>query len=238
MAFKAFVIDEQTTITIYKRGGSRSLRLSVTAAGQVRVTIPRWASYQAGLQFARTRLEWIRQQQPLVTLKAGQAVGKAHSLQFSPQTSGQRISSRIMGSQIVIGYPVSLSSDDPGVQKVARGACIRALRRQAEQLLPGRLKMLAERHGFHYRSVGVKQLKSRWGSCDQSQNIVLNLFLIQVPQECIDYVLLHELVHTRALHHGSEFWELFESVLPSAKQFRKQMRQYQPVLLADARLEK
>ena len=233
MAFKEFKLDDQTTISVYKRAGSRSLRLSVTSTGAIRVTIPAWTPYQAGVQFAHTRLDWIkRQQRPQDVMQPGQPVGKAHHLRFSPQTSSQRVTSRVMAGEIIIGYPPQLTASDKSVQQVARTACIRALRRQAEQLLPQRLKTLALAHGFGYKSVGVKQLKSRWGSCDQAQNIVLNLFLMQLPWDCIDYVLLHELTHTRVLHHGPDFWAEFETVLPGAKKLRKQMRGYQPILIA------
>lgn len=229
MAFKEYILEDQTTITVYKRAGSRSLRLSVTSGGKIRVTIPTWTPYQAGLQFARARLDWIKRQQvPASLLQPGQPVGKAHHLKFAPQATSQRISTRVLAGQIIIGHPAQLTFADSTVQQAARTASIRALRRQAEQLLPQRLSIVATQHGFSYASVAIKQLKSRWGSCDQSQNIVFNLFLMQLPWDCIDYVILHELTHTKVLHHGPEFWEQFEAVLPGAKQMRKQMRNYQP----------
>src|SRR5262249_22487168 len=126
--------------------------------------------------------------------------------------------------------PLTLTASDVEVQRIAEAASIRALRRQAEQLLPQRLAGLATKHGFRYRSVAVKRLKSRWGSCDQHKNIVLNLFLMQLPWECIDYVLIHELVHTEVLRHGPDFWAAMARELPDVKRLRKQMRQYQPVL--------
>lgn len=229
MAYKQFTLDDNTEIVVYKRSGSRSLRLSVTNTGVVRVTIPPWSPYQVGLQFARSRLDWIRQHQtPVLLLQPGQAVGKAHHLRFSPQASAQRITSRVLAGEILIGYPAQLDHSDGAVQKVARTACIRGLRRQAEQLLPQRLASLAKTHDYTYSSVAIKQLKGRWGSCDQSQNIIFNLFLMQLPWECIDYVIRHELVHTRVLHHGPDFWADFEHILPDAKAIRKLMRQYQP----------
>jgi hypothetical protein len=89
---------------------------------------------------------------------------------------------------------------------------------------------LAQKHGFEYSSVSVKRLKGRWGSCDQHQNIVLNLYLMQLPWELIDYVLLHELTHTRILRHGPDFWAAMQRVLPNVKAIRKEMKQHQPVL--------
>ena len=78
--------------------------------------------------------------------------------------------------------------------------------------------------------MAVKRLKSRWGSCDQHTNIILNIFLMQLPWECIDYVLLHELTHTNVLHHGPDFWLAMTQVLPNVTQLRKAMRDYQPIL--------
>ena len=116
------------------------------------------------------------------------------------------------------------------MQKAAHDACIKALRKQAEQLLPGRLSNLADRHGFAYGSVQIKHLKSRWGSCDHERNITLNLFLMQLPWELIDYVLLHELTHTQIMRHGPDFWNAMRRVLPNLQAIRKQMRLHHPVL--------
>jgi len=78
--------------------------------------------------------------------------------------------------------------------------------------------------------VRIKRLSSRWGSCDSHQNIVLNLYLMQLPWECIDYVLLHELTHTQILRHGAPFWDAMGKLLPNLAAIRKQMRGYHPVL--------
>lgn len=231
MAFKQFVLQDGTPITIYKRKASRSLRLSIGAGGQIRVSIPLWAPYKSGLEFARSRQTWIAaKRRPPIQLVPGQAVGKAHHLRFIASQTVSRPASRIRASEITITYPLSLRPDSPSVQKLAMAASLRALRAQAEQLLPGRLAELAARHGFSYASVSVKLLKSRWGSCDQQTNIVLNLFLMQLPWGCIDYVLVHELVHTKVMKHGPDFWQAMTLVLPNVKQLRSQMRDYQPVL--------
>jgi predicted metal-dependent hydrolase len=231
MAYKQFSLDDSTTVTIYKRRANRSLRLSVAPNGEIRVTIPVWAPYQTGLDFAKSRRGWISAQQPTRTLlSSGQAIGKAHHLRFITDPAATRPASRVRLNEVMITHPPRLLATDPSVQKLAETASIRALRGQAEQLLPGRLGELAKRHGFQYNTVSVKQLKSRWGSCDQHRNIVLNLFLMQLPWEYIDYVLLHELVHTTVLRHGPDFWQALQTVLPDAKQRRQRMRHFQPVL--------
>jgi len=231
MAFKQFALDERTNVTIYKRRSSRNLRLSIAADGSVRVSIPTWAPYRAGLEFAKARRTWIDEQsheQP--ELMDGQAVGKAHRLRFVADNSKTKPSSRLKAGEVVITYPGSIEARDPSVQKLAKTAAARALRSQAESLLPQRLALLAGKYDFDYRSVAVKQLKGRWGSCDSQKNIVLNLYLMQLPWDLIDYVLLHELTHTRILRHGPDFWRAMEAVLPNAKALKKSIRDYKPVL--------
>jgi predicted metal-dependent hydrolase len=229
MAFKEFALNETQSVVIYKRRSSRSLRLSVTATGQVRVTIPVWAPYRSGLEFARSRQAWITTHlQPAALLRNGQIIGKAHHLHFIAQDTSAKTTSRVTSSEVIIRYPANLSQNHPSVQKVAISASSRALRIQAEQLLSQRLQILAEQHNLNYKSVAVRQLKSRWGSCDQSGHITLNIFLMQLPWDLIDYVLLHELTHTQILRHGPDFWETLQKFLPSAKQRRKEMRNYQP----------
>ena len=53
---------------------------------------------------------------------------------------------------------------------------------------------------------------------------------MQLPWALIDYVLLHELSHTKALHHGPDFWKVFEAVLPGAKQRRKELKDFKPAI--------
>lgn len=232
MAFKQFQLEE-LTVKIFKRSSSRSLRLSVTAGGEVRVSIPTWTPYSAGLQFARSRMAWIRtqrEQQPAGLLVQGQAIGKAHRLSFVADRAASRIATRIQQTQIIIRHPAAMLADNPAVQRAATTACIRALRAQAAQLLPLRLQDLATKHGYTYRDVAIKQLKSRWGSCDQEKRITLNLFLMQLPWDCIDYVLLHELAHTKVMQHGAPFWAEMAVQVPHVQELRRRMRAYQPIL--------
>ena len=79
-----------------------------------------------------------------------------------------------------------------------------------------------------YKSVGVKQLTRRWGSCSSKKDITFNLRLMTLQSEYIDYVIFHELTHTQHMNHGSEFWAKLEQVYPGAKKTAKIVRRLQP----------
>lgn len=233
MATKQVRIPEIGTVTLYKRRGNRSLRLSIGANGEVRVSLPYWLPYKAGEQFALAKKPWIIDNRPKsdTFLRHGHSIGKAHRIYFDQQAFGSKITTRIAANEVRIGVPMMLSAQDIAVQQAASRASIRALRKEAEVLLPQRLQALAAQTAFTYQAVSVKQLKSRWGSCSSNQEITLNLFLMQLPWHLIDYVLIHELTHTKIMQHGPTFWREMEKHLPNARSLRKQMSAYQPILL-------
>ncbi len=232
MKTKEITIEGIGPVSIRKRAGSHSIRLSLQPDGSVRVSQPSWLPFKAGEAFARSRADWINanKKQPTGTLRHGQHIGKSYRLSLEPH-SNERVTTRIAGLEVRISYPLGMEPTSPAVQRAATRASIRALRAEAARELLPRLKALAEQHGFTYQSASVKQLKSRWGSCDSQQHITLNIFLMQLPWHLIDYVLLHELVHTRHMEHGPHFWGEFERHLADPKALRKAMKQYQPILV-------
>jgi predicted metal-dependent hydrolase len=221
-------------VTLYKRRGNHSLRLSINASGEVRISMPYWLPYKAGEQFALSKEEWITehtQQKSQPLLSPGQSIGKAHHLVFEKSYSIEKVSARLTPNTILVTHPMHYDHSHPDVQKAARSAGIRALRKEANNLLPMRLRQLAAQDNFTFTSVSVKQLKSRWGSCSSQKEITLNLFLMQLPWHLIDYVLLHELTHTRVMRHGPPFWQELMRHSPHAKQLRKEIGNYHPVLI-------
>jgi len=232
MAYKVFLLDDSKEVKIYKRKKAKNLRLSIDPKGVIKVSIPIWVPYKTGLDFARSRRAWISANHKLkAVLDDNQAIGKAHHLSFVASAAKSSVTSRVSGTSIIVSHPVSMNPNQDEVQSVAEKACIRALRQEAETLLPQRLESLANKYGFVYKSCSIKNLKSRWGSCDQKKNIVLSLFLMQMPWELIDYVLMHELTHTNVLRHGPPFWQAMETNLPGTKSYKSKLRAYQPVLM-------
>lgn len=233
MATKQINIPDIGPVTLFKRRGNRSLRLSIGAGGEIRVSLPMWVPYKAGEQFVIAKARWIaehRTAHDTLVLKHGHGIGKAHRLSFEPQTMASRVNARIVENEVRVLYPITRNTHDKEVQDAAHKASIRALRKEAAALLPQRLEALANQTGYEYTAVGVKQLKSRWGSCNSNREITLNLYLMQLPWHLIDYVLVHELVHTKVMQHGAPFWAEMEKFMPDAKALRKQMSAYRPTL--------
>ena len=99
--------------------------------------------------------------------------------------------------------------------------------RQAIHTIISRLEELAKRHNYKYARSSIRNQKTKWGSCSAKNNISLNINLVRLPDELRDYVILHELVHTRFKNHSKKFWsELDKFVGGSAKELSKELRKY------------
>jgi len=103
------------------------------------------------------------------------------------------------------------------------------LRRKAHAYLPSRLEELAQEHGLKYKRLAIRNTKTRWGSCSVQNNINLCIHLMNLPEDLIDYVILHELAHTIHKNHSRNFWDFLSSLLAKdAKSVDKRLKHYRP----------
>jgi len=102
---------------------------------------------------------------------------------------------------------------------------------KAIKALSERLLELADRYGFVFNKAFIRRQKTRWGSCSVKNNVYLNIKLANLPPELMDYVILHELVHTRVKNHQAEFWSELEKYLKNARSFNRELRKYKLSLL-------
>lgn len=96
----------------------------------------------------------------------------------------------------------------------ARKALLRWLMTHAATAIEARLHFLAERGGFRFRALQLRRQRTRWGSCSSRGVISLNVCAVFQPPEVLDYLLIHELAHTRHMNHSADFWETVENWCP------------------------
>ena len=100
----------------------------------------------------------------------------------------------------------------------------------ARQKIIGRLDELSVRYALPYRRVTVRRQKTRWGSCSMHGSISLNINLARLPSVLLDYVILHELLHTRIRGHGKDFWQHLDTLVGDARALRKELGKYSIML--------
>ena len=104
-------------------------------------------------------------------------------------------------------------------------------RKIARKVLCRRIGELAQLHNFVYNRISIRKQKTRWGSCSSKDNINLNMNLLHLPPELMDYVLLHELVHTKVKNHSKDFWDELDTVVPNARIIDRKLKDYQYCLI-------
>ncbi|MHB8103960.1 MAG: M48 family metallopeptidase [Dehalococcoidales bacterium] len=99
-------------------------------------------------------------------------------------------------------------------------------KKEARQRIIARLAQLAREHGFTYNKVSIRNQHTRWGSCSAKGNISLNIKLVALSPELFDYVILHELTHTRMHNHSKKFWHELDKYVGNGKAKARQLVEY------------
>ncbi|MDR1500247.1 MAG: M48 family metallopeptidase [Tannerellaceae bacterium] len=129
-----------------------------------------------------------------------------------------------------IAFPLATDLNGPAARRIILTVLQKALRHEAKRTLPARLASLASAHGFTYARLRIANTRSRWGSCSSEGNINLSLSIMLLPDNLLDYVILHELCHTVEMNHSKRFWDLMDTVTDSqARLLKKQLSAYRPL---------
>lgn len=194
---------------------ARRYILRVTAAGVVRVTVPRGATVAGALAFAAGQADWIAaewvRRHARTEWGCGTRAwyrGEQHPIACSATT--------ITCGTSVVPAPVAATE--------IRAAFQEQWRAEAAAELPARCVALGVPHGLRPARVRVRNQQSRWGSCSIRGNIALNWRLVQMPSDVADYVMLHELVHLEHPDHSTRFWRRVAAVCPGWRAAERWLR--------------
>lgn len=115
----------------------------------------------------------------------------------------------------------------PGASQKQREAILLGwYRKQLKMLLPPLLEKWQTVMGVEAVSLGIKKMRTKWGSCSiKARRIWLNLELAKRPTQCLEYVLVHELVHLLERHHNERFLTLMDQFMPQWRQFRDMLNE-------------
>lgn len=150
-----------------------------------------------------------------------------HKLEFIKRDSSI-FTLKYSGNKAVIYCPKNTNFSDPEIQRKLRAMVDRIYKKEAAEHLPGRVENLAKKHGFSYKDIQIKSMKSRWGSCSGENVIQLNSHVVRLPENLQDYVILHELAHTVEKNHGEGFWKLLDESHPETKESDDELKDYHP----------
>lgn len=220
MAVKEEILDG-IKYRYVKRKNMRRIRLSVAADRTVRVSMPYYVTFAEAKKFALSKLSWIRAKladssacSPTV-LRGGEGFvyfGRSYPLAIE---EGTKYKFEFRDSVAVLKEPKDGNTDK-------RTAFMRKwFAKELEKRIEERLPYWESVCGMRAEKVSVRFTTSKWGSCTYDNRISVSGFIAEKPPECLDYLLVHELVHTVVKNHGKAFYEALERYYPDWKRARK-----------------
>lgn len=229
--YKEVDIADIGLVKLKKRRG-RSIRISLDRDGNIMCTMPYYSSQRSAIDFLLSKKEWILKHQILIKTRKRGPIDltngfktRQHTLVLIPEIR-EDISTRIRKEMIEFRYPGQEDIKSSVMQKHIRHVIEEVWRLEAKSLLIQRTHELAALHGFKISKVSIRKTISRWGSCSYNNSISLSLYLMQLTDELMDMVILHELCHTVEKNHGPKYKALLKQVCPELPRLEKEIKRY------------
>ncbi|WP_299010406.1 SprT family zinc-dependent metalloprotease [uncultured Shewanella sp.] len=209
------------------RKAIKNLHLSVLPPqGKVRLSVPHGISEQAIRLAIITKLAWIKQQQAGFIAQPRQSIremvageshylwGKRYRLSIV-DTSGKHFVTEKGVTKLELAVAKKTSVDNR--LKLLNGFYRQRMQDSIAKLLP----YWQHKLGVESNDIGIKKMKTKWGSCNiQAKRLWLNLELVKKPPECMEYILVHELVHLIERHHNERFRSIMDKNMPDWRERR------------------
>ncbi len=219
------------TVQVRRIATAKFVRIRVATDGALVVTAPhraRMTEISALINSARDKLHTLVAEHSTKhpAWENGSRIGERHVLAIIPDERISAIKCFAKDGTITIRYPRGTQPEV--IQQKAYDTIKKTLRAEAKKYMPERLAKLASAHGFHYERLRYSTANGRWGSCSSSGTISLNIWLMTLPDAAIDYVMIHELAHTKHMNHSQQFWDQVATCMPDYKARKKVLSQHSP----------
>jgi predicted metal-dependent hydrolase len=205
------------------RSKRKTIALIIQKDGTLLVRAPRWVSGKAIREFAEKHSGWIRDKQAQVRAALPPPAKQYISGENFPFL-GREYPLEIVKEQ----KPALVLDTRFNLAESAQGNAEQAFqlwyREQATEIITWRVHWFADRHNLQYQKIRISSARTRWGSCSLKGALSFSWRLILMPMEMVDYVVVHELVHTLFHNHSKRFWDQVEQILPDYRERRKWLR--------------
>ena len=199
--------------------------------GRIRIAVPLKTSDDSIRLFIISKTSWIKKQQKIfaqyerqtirkyVTGETHYIFGKSYRLNVIHSNESSRI-------EINKKTHIDLYVKPKSTIKQRENIFIKYYRLEINKIIPELVKKWEKKIGVKVNEIKIKKMKTKWGTCNnKDKRIWLNLELAKKPFHCIDYVLVHELIHLKERKHSDRFLSILESVYPKWKQHKKELNQ-------------
>lgn len=239
-AEKFIEMDGIGPVRFVRNRKARNISIRISREGNVRVTVPGNIPFTMAKSFVEKKRYWIMTARERVQhkisakrkLEAGTTINIKEYRIIILNTGSRSKTFKVKREENTFSLflPADFIPDDALHQERVEKEVWKIITAIGKEVLPDRVGILAARYGFIYSGVKIRKMKSRWGSCSSSDMINLSSSLMLLPDHLADYVILHELVHTKRKDHSSRFWKILDEIAGDSSSLRKELRKFVPEL--------
>lgn len=221
-------------IALMKNRMSKGLRITIRSSESITVTFPWHLTYNDAIRFVNEKEIWIRENlkkiraiHPKKAFLPGVSFKTfSHELIFEKTENGNACI-KVDPARITVFYTDEEMLPAAEIQSSIQQVVDKVLKIEALKYLPARTEFYAGKFGLKFSGISVKKMKTRWGSCSSTGKLNFNIHLMRLPAHLIDYVILHELAHTKHHNHGPSFWKFLDELSGNnSKQLSREMKKY------------
>ena len=201
-------------------------------SGRVRIAVPLKTSDESVRLFVISKISWIKKQKAkfenterqserkFLSRESHYYQGKRYLLNVIEQDGPAKV--EIRNKKFIDIYVKKWSTSSRHERILTEW-----YRKQLKEQVPALIKKWEKIVGVKTEDWGIKQMKTKWGTCNiKAKRIWLNLELIKKPEHCLEYIIVHELVHLLERNHNERFIAHMDKFLPPWRNYKKQLNQF------------
>ena len=231
-------------VIISKSKRAKRISLNINKNSKVKVTIPYYTSFNTGEKFLNSKIDWVFK----TLVKINNLVITSTSTNIDENTGYETGNyyfeiTRVKDLQrvilvkkklklkdkthLMISFPLSINILSKKSQGILIDVLEKFFRFEAKKIIPKKVAIFEKELSVRSSKVTIRNTKTRWGSCSSKNSLNFSLHLMRLPENLINYIILHELAHITFKNHQKEFWNLLDLYCEGeAKLLDKELKRY------------
>ncbi len=220
------------------KSNRKTMALQISKTGEVIVRLPLSAPYRFGHELVFKNSSWVYEAVQKVKIQSARhqlsctdgsvllLFGEKHTLRILPDFKKKGIFIKESPGDLTLTgsiNPENLREGENTVRTVIKSW----YRQRARQYLEEKTAVWSRIMNTDYGRIAIRDQATRWGSCSGKGNLNFNWRLVLLPEDLVDYVVVHELAHRFFMNHSKAFWSVVEKEIPDYRSRRKRLREYE-----------
>jgi len=203
------------------RSKRKTLSLTINENAELIIRAPKRLSIEKIQDFINEKENWINRKKRLIENQIKDVTSNHNKLLYLGNLFPINVEQNASKELFFTGEEFIANSIEPDSLSLS---IKKWYKNKFKELALPRVAYFANKHNLMVNQVRIKNQKTMWGSCSSKNNINLNYLLLMAPMGVIDYVIVHELVHTIHRNHSTDFWDSVESIMPEFQEHKRWLK--------------